>query len=750
MGDPSTDKSYVRPVETVALAPIGDSTEIVLDASDPAALAGLRGSGAASRRSFSIALLLRFKWTILAVFVLSVGIALPVIWLVIKPTYVSRAVLEVRSLVPRLVATTEETGHIPQYQRYLRSQVEIMKNPVVLERVLSRGDVQQTNWYRDPVSRIDQFLGTPGGLMQRLSEMASATSIHNTELIEIAVTAAQPRDAKVLADALLEEYLRFSSERLSEEDKQLFHELCVERDKLQAAIGFSRRMVADARQELRTTSPDELIAQRRIRLDQLEAELEALDEQIAVAQYELGEAESVAATTQPDGMEGDGVAVFYEDDNRWLLLNDAVREAQDAVDSAKQRFGPQADAMIRARQVLVNAQAALAEREEQLDRLAARGMLVTPTISGEEVAISDPRALRLHIKQLEFQRELRQKSVTELSQSFGREFSTAQSLHDHADDLQKSTDRLKAVQSRLYELDEKGRIPATIRPISRASMPAGVDDDRRMKLSLAAVLGGLVLGLGCVYLRLVLSPQVFEVEEVRKSANGAFLGYIPLRQRNTTPTLARIEDESVRIVRTSLLNRLTPTGGNVVCITSAGVGSGKSSLSTMLGRSLARCGKSVLLVDADLHRPSLARSFEVEPTPGLVNLLANSKTQPLGIRKTETPNLDLLPAGKWNTEEELELLTNGAFTSLLDEWRRRYDIVVLDSPPLLVTADAVILSRHADGVVMVARERHCRRAALTEALAVLSASGATLLGTVFVGSERTRGYGYSYYAYGED
>ena len=78
-----------------------------------------------------------------------------------------------------------------------------------------------------------------------------------------------------------------------------------------------------------------------------------------------------------------------------------------------------------------------------------------------------------------------------------------------------------------------------------------------------------------------------------------------------------------------------------------------------------------------------------------------------------------------------------------------YDVILLDSAPLLANADAGILARHADGSVLVVRERHCRRPEVIEALAVLGATGGRLLGTVFVGSEAGAGYGY-YHAYAND
>jgi len=216
------------------------------------------------------------------------------------------------------------------------------------------------------------------------------------------------------------------------------------------------------------------------------------------------------------------------------------------------------------------------------------------------------------------------------------------------------------------------------------------------------------------------------------------------------------------MIRTALLNRLEGgvelrgPGGQVVQLASAGPGSGKSTLAVLLARSLAQSGKRVLLVDADMHRPSLAQHFAIALSPGLLDLLARGQGGAGGAREgeagasayhaTSIPTLSVLPSGRSTRQEDQELLVNGTFSTLLAQWRGRFDFILLDGPPLLQSADAAILSRHADGTILVVRQRHCQRMALVEALAVLSSAGGKLLGTVFVGSghEQVYGYGYGY------
>jgi len=204
------------------------------------------------------------------------------------------------------------------------------------------------------------------------------------------------------------------------------------------------------------------------------------------------------------------------------------------------------------------------------------------------------------------------------------------------------------VQNRLYELDEKGACP---RPFVRSGVRSrrrGPHRDRRVKFSLAAVFLSLGAGLASAYLRVVLSPQVYEASDVRRSVQGAFLGRLPLRRKQEAMALENcpIQAEAIRMVRTALLVRLSGPDGAIVQITSAGTGSGKSTMAILLARSLAQCGKNVLLVDADLHQPSLASRFVLDPAPGLINLLADKNVESQSIRATSTPKLRRVAGGQ--------------------------------------------------------------------------------------------------------
>ncbi|MCH7559720.1 MAG: CpsD/CapB family tyrosine-protein kinase, partial [Planctomycetes bacterium] len=204
--------------------------------------------------------------------------------------------------------------------------------------------------------------------------------------------------------------------------------------------------------------------------------------------------------------------------------------------------------------------------------------------------------------------------------------------------------------------------------------------------------------------------------------------------------------ESIRFVRTALLSRLDGQGSTTVLVTSADVGTGKSTFTMMLGKSLAQAGKKVLMMDADFQKMTLTKRFNLPDKSGFIESLCCRSVDKRHIFPTETSGLSIVPAGKQGDDGAVfEEIANGAFKTCIGELRKQYNIILLDSSPILTLADATILSSQVDGTIMVERELVSRRANVIDALARLGSAGGRLLGTVFIGSGSHEKYGYGYH-----
>ncbi|HUX46817.1 MAG TPA: CpsD/CapB family tyrosine-protein kinase, partial [Desulfosporosinus sp.] len=177
-------------------------------------------------------------------------------------------------------------------------------------------------------------------------------------------------------------------------------------------------------------------------------------------------------------------------------------------------------------------------------------------------------------------------------------------------------------------------------------------------------------------------------------------------------------------------------------ITSSAEGTGKSTFTLMLGESLARSGKKVLLIDADFRKMTLTKQFNLCDKSGFIQSLGRKAPSRYYIFRTEElPTLSFMPAGKQDHNgAAFEETANGDFKSHIDKLRKKYNIILLDSPPVLPVADATILSNQVDGTIIVERESVSRRADVINALTRLDSAGGHLIGTVFIGSSSLKNY----------
>ena len=189
--------------------------------------------------------------------------------------------------------------------------------------------------------------------------------------------------------------------------------------------------------------------------------------------------------------------------------------------------------------------------------------------------------------------------------------------------------------------------------------------------------------------------------------------------------------EAYRVLSSVILLTSHENPPKVLVVTSALSGEGKSTVSSNLATALAQRGKRILLVDADLRCSSIHRHWGLSKEPGLTTILMTQATdyrrcQPIA----ELPGLHVVPSGL-RPDGPAEILSSSKMQQLIENWRKEYDHIIVDTPPMLPFADALALTACADGVVLVTRSGVSRRKALSRAMEVLFRSRANVLGFVF-------------------
>ena len=210
--------------------------------------------------------------------------------------------------------------------------------------------------------------------------------------------------------------------------------------------------------------------------------------------------------------------------------------------------------------------------------------------------------------------------------------------------------------------------------------------------------------------------------------------------------------EGLRSLRTSILLSRAGAPPQVILVTSSLAGEGKSTLAANLATVFAQNGARTLLVDADLRKPALhryAQDYQSDQSfAGLASALASAATVPVHRPVATLPNLAML-CGSERPPFPSELLGSPRMHALVQEWRASYDVIILDSPPVLPVTDALLLARHSDAALLVARCGVTSRPALRQTLRTLSPAGSAHIpvGVVMNAVSRSSPGFLAYYGY---
>jgi len=202
--------------------------------------------------------------------------------------------------------------------------------------------------------------------------------------------------------------------------------------------------------------------------------------------------------------------------------------------------------------------------------------------------------------------------------------------------------------------------------------------------------------------------------------------------------------EQYRNVRTNIQFAAVDTELDSFLVTSANPAEGKTTTTANIAVVFAQQGKKVLLIDADMRKPAMHTLFRVDNILGLTSILSRQSRLRECVRQTEVDNLDFLPSGAV-PPNPAELLGSTAMRDLLTEAKSEYDLVIIDTPPILAVTDAQVLANLVNGSVLVVRSGHTDKDTAIKAKALLENTTSKLLGVVLNGKEQKEHQYYYYY-----
>jgi len=303
-----------------------------------------------------------------------------------------------------------------------------------------------------------------------------------------------------------------------------------------------------------------------------------------------------------------------------------------------------------------------------------------------------------------------------------------------------------------------------IRIIDKAEIPRLPVKPKKKRNLLLAVIVGLSLGVGLAFFLEYLDNTIKLPEEIKDELKIPYLGPVPAfsqdgNQRTVPRDLVTIHSpksiasESYRGIRTGILFSSADTTPQVIMVTSAGPKEGKTVLSANLSVCMANAGSGTLLVDGDMRRPRIHKLFEIDRKIGLSSILVGTESPENAIVASSIQGLDILPVGPIPPNPS-EIVGSKKMELFLNDLRKKYSRIIIDSPPISAVTDAVALAQMVDTMLLVIRAGETPRQLIQNSLEQLYAVNANVLGAILnavsVGRDSYYYYQYYYYYYGED
>jgi len=710
----------------------------------------------------------RRRWWLILIlgFAASVGVMV-FAWRTIPVEYTATAWLQVSLERPHVLFETKDDDPL---LRNRQTQTTLVTSNRVLTAALQKPGISQLPYIRN---QVDPVMWLRRNLRVRFADQA--------EILEISMTGDDPEQITAIVNAVKDAYMTevgdvsrtyaLERKKLLEANYAQTLELVKKRDQryreLANAVGSPDSEVA----RKKALTALETLADHRKHVNELRQQISGLERRIAILQSRLRYLEEHRPQTTEEERRQRDEAVIRQIVENALRADPWIAAAQARLSYLETRWfeerqraaqGEKAPSVQRIQEEMETLRKGLEQRRAeltpQLEEFAreqlAKGRAVAPPTEAEQI--------QAEIAQAELEKAVLEDELKVALEQFEKEAAEAEQLGRYSADLEAEraeVERLKAIAARMGDELERWNIelaaPPRVRVLEEASTPriSNINDKYRL-VSFLGLMAFLGTGAAVVLLDFFLRP-VSSAYQISYGLGLPVLGDLPLIERSITrwvsrnghmsDTMRSVLIESVDQLRTILLHRAERQGLRVLLVTSALAREGKTTLVAQLATSLARAGRRVVVVDGDLRRPRLHRLFRRPLSPGLSELAKNLARPEEVVQTTEIDNLHLVTAGHCDGEV-LEAVSQGKLDQFLRSLRDQCDLVLVDSSPILTTADALILAHVADSVVLSVIQDRSRLPRVFEAVQRLRSVDLPLLGIVLHGTapSRYRSYYRSY------
>ncbi|MBW8016043.1 MAG: polysaccharide biosynthesis tyrosine autokinase [Planctomycetes bacterium] len=722
-----------------------------------------------------IAGILRRWYIFMPIFIVINVVAVPAIMLLIEPVYTVQAAIKVESAQESILSGEVERG---VGDTFMRTQSMIITSDPIRRKVVDKLIKKKLKFLQkppfDPIDFLKEKLRgekislTPEQILKKAvaDGIIIADLARGTDLIYVTMTGENASEAQQIVDAFVESYmaievvqaLRIEEDKLKvlEEEKKAiskkvtnYRAAIMELGKQYGSLDLEpQQKMKLQRQSMlfsKVTEYEAIVLQLEVNVKVLKKKIEILE--VAEESADPNEAQYVADIDDPDRNE------YINADTTLNSLTSEVALYKRQLMAAALSFNPEHPEYKLRKKVLVLYQDEVDKRKEDVGKVYDSKKERQSAFKGKQElvnirAILENAESSLELNEsLKLQFEILLKNEDIATRDVGN---IGLAIQDKKDLLRLEEEQGKLISRRIREMEMERKRPNRITVAYNADVVSKAD--KRIKLSLAAVFGSLAAGVGLAFLRTKVDQRLRKPADVSRSVDIRVIGTttsIGSVKKSLMPGRIAEDFQTIR-ANLSVLNGNGGIAPGRLVITSPGSGEGKTTLAINLATSMAKSGKRVLLIDGDMRSPGIAKLLGLpKGSRGLQDLLFGADCQE-AVCSMPSTGLDVLTCDDRNCSDAFELLTSPLTGQYIDAIAKKYDHVIIDTPPLLAFPDAMIWARMSDAVVLSCFIGKTTTQQMKLAKERLSQVGVNLLGTILSNVPSEQGYyQYGYTGYGK-
>ena len=670
----------------------------------------------------------------LLLFVIITGLTLltAAILFFLTPRFTAQTLIMIDSRGVNLANLSSVARGLPMDAETIEGEIEVLRSPALAEKVIEkyRLDGDKEFYEKSLSAKQESKLLIRSRVHTAFSKKLNVSQKGRSRVISIEFTSADPQKATNIANTIAEEYLvaqldaKYDATRRATE--WLSHRVATLRQKAES----SEAMVQKFRHKTGLLPGKETSLSSQ--------QLTELNTQLILAKAARAEAEARLEQTSPTGSTSNNIESSSE-----VLSSKLIQNLQEQESNIKRKLAELSTEYGMRHPKMINLRAEAQSLESRIKieiKKIAKGL-------GNEVAIAKARETSL------------EKSIAKINKKIAASSDDLVKLNTLKREAETNQTLLKTMLTRMKEThfqEDKNFQQADARIVSEARIPTKPSFPKKIPIILLAFMGSTVIGLMLIFLFEHLDQGFRSGEEIEQITGVTSLGFVPLitesQMSGKTPMTFLQErpksafGESINTLRWSVTLPSPDKPPKKILFTSTQPKESKTTISVGFAMMHARAGKKVVLIDADCRMPRVNKVFNFQLKPGLTELLTEEATLEETLQRDEKTTIDVITAGKLVSPNPSDVLASDAMDKLLEHLEKEYDIIIIDSPPVMAASDAMILSKKVDTSVFIVRWSDTKQAAVRMALKQFQVNGGPLAGVLMSMVDVKK---HSLYSYGD-